>query len=371
MEDTIYADVNTRKFTVYPYGGFDGWDIHRPERTNSDEFKATKYVVLDGDNHFPFERLSYGDDLATNPILDLGLPTTAITSDYYAYLAGYKQFANPQEIDINLFATPGIDFINNSLLVDEVIDIIEDREDGRGGDALYIFTTPQYTTDGIDYSAKEVVNELEMSDISSSYAATYFPWVKYFDSEHKMYINLPVTKDVVKNMASTDNTSYPWFAPAGVSRGNVECVKAYKKTTLAEEDTLYNGMINPVKTFGVDGVKLWGNKTAYAIDSPLNRINVRRLIIRVKKLIVNASKSLIFEQYDNTLEKQFRGIVEPILNDVMSNRGISDYRVITEVTAETKDQHILPAKILIKPINALEYISISFTVYPESVSFDE
>lgn len=370
MKQTIYSDVNVRKFTVYPYGGFDGWDIHRPERTNTDEFKATQYKLISGEGKYPFtEVMSEGN--ASNPLMDLKLPATAITSDYYAYLGAYNQFANAQEIDINVFATPGIDFFNNSLLVDDVIDMIEDPEDGRGGDALYIFTTPQFNgVSGEEYTAQEVVEQLDASDIDSSYAATYFPWVKYYDTEHKMYLNLPVTKDVVRNLAATDNTSYPWYAPAGVNRGIVDCVRAYRKTRLDEEDVLYNGRINPVKTFGVDGVKIWGNKTAYAKDTPLNRINVRRLMIRVKKLIISASKSLIFEQYDATLEKQFRAIVEPILSDVRSNRGIADFRVITENTAETRDQHILPAKIMIKPINALEYISISFTVYPESVNFE-
>jgi hypothetical protein len=95
------------------------------------------------------------------------------------------------------------------------------------------------------------------------------------------------------------------------------------------------------------------------------------MMIRVKKLIMESAKHLIFEQYDETLENQFKGIVEPILADVKANRGIIDYRVITESTPETRDQHILPAKILIKPTQALEYISISFTVYPESVQFEE
>jgi phage tail sheath protein FI len=193
----------------------------------------------------------------------------------------------------------------------------------------------------------------------------------YYDASNKRYLDLPVTKDVVRNMAKTDNESYPWFAPAGTQRGNVKCIKADHKTTLAEEDMLYEGRINPVKTFAQDGVKIWGQKTAYSPETPLNRVNVRRLMIRVKKLISESAKHLIFEQYDDTLEKQFRGLVEPILADVKANRGIFDYRVITEVTPETRDQHILPAKILIKPTPALEYISISFVVYPESVSFEE
>ena len=370
MEETIYEDINLRKFTVYPYGGFDGWDIFRESRTNTDEYKATKYPMVSG---CPFVKIGVADagneELVLDPTLNLNLPTNAITSDYYAYLAGYRQFANPSDVDINLFATPGIDFCNNTLLTEDALDMIEDQEDGRGGDALYVIDAPM-DEKSATLDAVGVTDELERSEIASSYACTYWPWVKFYDKDAKMYIDLPVTKDVVRNMAATDNKSYPWFAPAGVERGTVDCVKAAYKTTLSDEDELYTNRINPIKTFAKDGVKVWGNKTLYDKETPLNRINVRRLMLRVKKLVVDASKSLIFEQYDSTLEKQFRSLVEPILADVKSNRGIYDYRIMTESTPETRDQHILPARILIKPTPALEYISLSFVVYPESVEFE-
>lgn len=358
INQTLYKDINTRKFTVYFYGGFDGWDVNREQRTTGDEYKSSKYNVS-GSSVFS----NVIDYNGLNAPLDL--PSTAITSDYYAFLAGYRVFANPQDVEINLFATPGIDWYNNTLLTEEAIDVIEDTDDGRGGDALYIMTSPS------DMDATELAEEFADTEINSSYACTYAPWVMYYDSNNSRYLNLPVTKDVVRNMASTDNNSYPWYAPAGMERGNVKCIKAAYKTTLADEDVLYENSINPVKTFGKDGVRIWGNKTAYNVDSPLNRVNVRRLMIRVKKLITSAARSLIFTQYDDTLDSQFRSIVDPILSDVKSNKGISDYRIITEVTAETKDAHILPAKILVKPVNALEFLSISFVIYPESVEFDE
>lgn len=370
MEDTIYDDINTRKFTLYPYGGFDGWDIHREARTVGDEYKSSNYPVSAYQSDCPFMK-AISEELDLNETLNLHLPNNAITSDYYAYLASIRQFANPHDADINVFATPGIDWLNDPLLVEDALDMIEDPDDGRGGDAIYVVTTPQYNKYGSNYTPEDLVERLEDSNIDSSYACTYYPWVKYFDNSAKRYINLPVTKDVVRNMAATDNTSYPWFTPAGVNRGNVDCQAAGLKTTLFDEDVLYEGLINPVKSFAVDGVKLWGNKTMYSVDSPLNRINVRRLMLRIKKLVISASKNLIFEQYDVTLEKQFRSLVEPILSDVKNNRGIVDFKLITECTPETRDQHILPAKILVKPTPALEYISISFVVYPESVAFDD
>lgn len=366
MGQTIYKDEQLRKFTVCFYGGFDGWDVNRGYRTNIDSFNANFY----GQTEVYSGVCNYSE---------FNIPMYANTSDYYAYLAGYQVFANPQDVDINVIATPGIDWHNQNLLTQDVIHIIEDQDDGRGGDALYIMNSPiidykttiTANTPAYSIDVDELVSLFEDSNINSSYACTYFPWILYNDTVRNEYLYLPTTKDVVRNIADTDNTLFPWFAPAGVSRGVVSCEKAMFKTTLPQEDTLYENRINPVKTFGKDGVKVWGNKTAYDSDSPLNRINVRRLMIRVKKLVTSAAKNLIFEQYDDAIEKQFRGLIEPILAEVKSNRGIFDYRVVTEVTPETRDQHILPAKILIKPTPALEYISISFVVYPESVAFEE
>ena len=376
LDECLYKDINLRKFTVYPYGGFDGWDINRDHRTNTNNYRGNKYELRRSSEGYEYNEIfrpigGGNESLELDPMVSLKLPSIAITTDYYAYLAGYMQFANPEDVDINLFATPGINWYDNSLLTEDALDVIEDADDGRGGDALYIMSAPQYDKDMMSYDANDVAMFLEDTEIDSPYACTYWPWVKYWDGDNKRYIDLPPTKDVVRDMAATDNVSFPWFSPAGLTRGEVECAKAYYKTTLLDEDTLYENLINPVKTFAVDGVKLWGNKTIYHPETPRNRINVSRLMIRVKKLISQASRYLIFEQYDATLEKQFRSLVEPILQDVKSNRGIYDYRVVTESTEETRDQHILPAKILIKPTPALEYISISFVVYPESVQFDE
>ena len=376
LEECLYKDINLRKFTVYPYGGFDGWDINELVRTNTKNYRGNIYTVSAStatgfDNREVFRPIGGNEPLDLDPQVTLKLPNNAITSDYYAYLAGYMQFANPEDVDINLFATPGINWHDQDLLTEDALDIIEDSEDGRGGDALYVMAAPQYNEAMESYSPDEVADFLNDTELDSPYACTYYPWVKYWDGDNKRYIDLPATKDVVRDMAATDNVSFPWFSPAGLTRGEVDCARAYYKTTLLDEDTLYENMINPIKTFAVDGVKVWGNKTLYHQETPRNRINVSRLMIRVKKLVSQAARNLIFEQYDVTLEKQFRSVVEPILQDVKANRGIFDYRIVTECTEETRDQHILPAKILIKPTPALEYISISFVVYPESVQFDD
>lgn len=367
MYGSIYENTNLRKFTVFFYGGFDGWDVYRDKRTNTDEYKMSKYKG--------YINLGSGDGYSFNKIKDpsaLKLNENGITSDWYAYLSGIRQFANPEETDINVFATPGIDYVNQKLLVEEAIEMIEEER----ADSIYVITTPDKPSGASDmvddmYNAEEAVYNLEDTEIDSNYACTYYPWVKYEDVDNNQYIYLPPTKDAVRNFAQTDNTSYSWFAPAGINRGSVDCVRAHFITKLSDEDTLYEGRINPVKTFAQDGVKIWGQKNLQINESQLNRISVRRLLLRIRKLIAISCLGLIFEPNDATVKQSFLTTVTPILDNVRSNRGVSDYRIEVNDTVESRERRELPCKIYIKPINALEYITIDFIVTPEGVSFDD
>lgn len=367
MYGSIYEYVDLRKFTVYFYGGFDGWDIYRDERTITDDFKKSNYRGLYDD----FSGKGYAFDKIADPEL-LGLNQQGITSDWYAYLAAIRKFANPEAVDINVFATPGIDYVNNQSLVEEVIEMIEEER----ADSIYVVTTPDKPAGASDsveemYTPDDAVYNLENTEIDSNYTCTYYPWVKYLDQDNNQYIYLPPTKDVVRNFAQTDNVTYPWFAPAGIERGDVNCVRAHYITKLNDEDVLYEGRINPVKTFATDGVKIWGQKNLQIAESQLNRIAVRRLLLRMRKLIAIACRNLIFQPNDSTTKNQFLSIVTPIMDNIKSNRGISDYRVEVNDTVESRERRELPAKIFFKPYNALEYIVLDFIVTPESVSFDD
>lgn len=363
MEGTIYEDVRLRKFTVYPYGGFDGWDIYRKSRTNTDEFRANKYKGMIVNGH--------GDTFSRiNNALGLSLTGNCITSDYYAYLAGINQFENPEKIEINLFATPGIDYVNNLLLVEDALDMVENRLD-----TLYVPTTPDKpwgATDAVEemYSPKEAADNLEDSEISTYYAATYYPWVKYFDRDNNVYINLPATKDVLRNMADVDNKRYPWIAPAGLERGNVECQKMHFFAKIDDRDEIYDGRINPLISFSQDGVKVWGNKTMYSEDTPMNRVNVIRLMLYMRKLITRSTLGFIFEPNDTTLKGEFESVVKPILQQIKADRGITDYKLEVSQTAEEMDAHELSCKLWVKPTPDLEYIEINFIVTPQGVIFD-
>ena len=366
MQGSIFENVDLRKFTAYFYGGFDGWDIYRKSRTNTDEFKMNKYQgeFNQGNGEgYSFDRIHNAESLRINQ--------PAITSDWYAYLAGIRQFANPEEVDINVFATPGIDIINNTSLVEETIEMIEEER----ADSIYVVTTPDKpfgAEDYVDemYTPSDIVYELEDTNIDSNYTCTYYPWVKYHDKDNNKYIFLPPTKDVVRNMAMTDNTAHPWFAPAGISRGDVNCTRAKFVTKLADEDVLYAGRINPVKTFASDGVKIWGQKNLQIKESQLNRIAVRRLLLRLRKLISISCIGLIFEPNDPSSKQKFLSTVTPIFDNIKSNRGISDYRIEINDSPESRDRRELPVKLYFKPYQALEYITLDFIVTPEAVSFD-
>ena len=367
MEGSIFENVNLRKFTVFFYGGFDGWDDFRDSRTNTDEFRSSTYqgyVNFNSGEGYSFNRI--GDPESIN------LNQNGITSDWYAYLGAIRAFSNKESVDINVFATPGIDYVNNRTLVQEAIDMIESER----GDAIYVVTTPDKPSGAGDYvdemyTPEDAVYNLEDSEVDTSYACTYYPWVKYLDTDNNQYIYLPVTKDVVRNFAQTDNVNFSWFAPAGINRGNVDCVRAKFITKLADEDTLYEGGINPVKTFAQDGVKVWGQKTLQVNDSQLDRISVRRLMLRLKKLVITSCTGLIFEPNDVTVKQSFLSTVTPILDSVRSNRGIIDYRIEINDTVESRERRELPVIIYVKPTQTLEYISVTFTITPEGVSFDD
>ena len=367
MYGSIYEYVNLRKFTVFFYGGFDGWDDYRDQRTNTDTFKMSQYkgYINQGSGEgYAFNKIS-------NPEL-IGLNQNGITSDWYAYLAGIRQFANPEATDINVFATPGIDYVNQKLLVQEAIEMIEEER----ADSIYVITTPDKPSGAGDYvdemyTPDEAVYNLEDTEIDSNYSCTYYPWVKYLDVDNNQYIYLPATKDAVRNFAQTDNQAYPWFAPAGIERGNVDCVRAHFITKLADEDVLYDGRINPIKTFAQDGPKIWGQKNLQVNESQLNRIAVRRLLLRMRKLIAISCIGLIFEPNDATTKQSFISTVTPIMDSIRSNRGISDYRIEVNDTIESRERRELPVKIYFKPYNALEYITIDFVLSPEGVSFDD
>jgi hypothetical protein len=367
-----YFRLNSRKFTLLPAGGFDGWDIYREYRTNGDDFIIGGSGFLKGyspTSQFP-TATGWG---AFKKITVDGNSNDWANTDYYAYLKGQKTFANPEAVNINIFVTPGIDLVNNSNLVEEAIDMIESDR----ADSLYIMTCPDYNmfvpnttgTDDLIYPQKSVDN-LEITGIDSNYTATYYPWVLTRDTVNNTQIYLPPTAEVCRNLALTDNIAFPWFASAGYTRGIVNSIKARKKLTQEDRDTLYQGRINPIATFSDVGTVIWGNKTTQVAESALDRINVRRLLLQARKLISAVAVRLLFEQNDDKVRQDFLDSVNPILDSIRRDRGLIDFRVVVTNTPEDQDRNQLTGKIYLKPTKALEFIDIEFLITPSGASFE-
>jgi hypothetical protein len=373
LPTNVYFRLFARKFTFLVQGGFDGWDIYREWRTNEDRFQIGRSGFLNGacpTSRYPnavgwgaFKEISIGDGT-----MDFG------NTDYYAYLLGQQTFANPEATNINVFVSPGIDYVNNSNLVEDAITMIEFNR----ADSLYVCTTPDVDlfsptlTGGQDIFIypTETVDNLFNTGIDSNYTATYYPWVLTRDSVNNTQIYIPPTAEVTRNLALTDNIAFPWFAAAGYTRGIVNCIKARKKLTQEDRDILYNGRVNPIATFSDVGTVIWGNKTLQVRESALDRINVRRLLLQARKLISAVSVRLLFEQNDAQVRQDFLNAVNPILDSIRRDRGLYDFRVTVSSNPEDLDRNQMTGKIYIKPTRSLEFIDITFYITPTGASFE-
>jgi hypothetical protein len=367
MIGTIYEDKAYRKFTVCMYGGWDGWDYYRTTRSNGNEYQYKEYKgAIDN-------KSGYGSTFSVYPTPEaLGFDnTTIINSDYYAYLGGAKLLGNPKSVTVNVLATPGIDYVNNKDLVEDIIDIVEEER----GDLIYVITTPDKPSgagDSVDemYTPQDAVYNLEDSDIDSNHCCTYYPWVKYYDPDNYQYVYLPLTRDVVRSIAYTDNVKFSWYANAGWNRGNIpDNASPRKKLTLNEQDTLYDGRINFVNSFAEEGNKIWGDKNLQIDDNLLNRISKRRLLLRIRTMLQNACIGLIFDPNDLTMSQTVRSAVTKVLDDVKTGRGITDYKIEIDDSAETRDQLGLNVTYHIKPIQALEWINFTSVLTPEGMEW--
>jgi hypothetical protein len=344
-----YYAIATRKFTFVPSGGFDGWDVNRTSR-------------------------SYGDLYRQGGIFDGVQPLVPAMNDFQAWETAINTFANPEEVTINLFATPGVNWSDQNILVLDTINMIQTQRT----DTLYVIDTPDVEipkTIGSKQdvlAAQDIVDLLDTSGIDSSYACTYFPWIQLRDTQNNVNVYIPPTGEVVKAMAFTDNTSFPWFAPAGLQRGTTDARKSKYKMSLASRDILYAGRINPMADFADAGTAIFGQKTLQVKESALNRINVRRLLLQLKVLIANIAIRLVFEQNDQTTIDQFLSKATPVLDTIQRERGLYEFRIKMDDsinTPETRDRNELFGEIFLKPTRAVEFIGITFTITPSGASF--
>ena len=328
--------LGQRKFAVPFQDGFDGFNPATEKKSGTD---------IAGNN-------TQGFDLSG-----------ALTSGSVAYKRAINTVSNPDEYDINLMALPGVIHSIHSSVTNHAIDKIEDR-----ADAFFIL-------DGSHYSASIQTAINDVKTLDSNYVGTYYPWVKVLDEVKNKPTWVPPSVVLPGVYAQNDRIGQEWFAPAGLNRGGLtEVLEAQTRLTNLERDDLYENRINPIATFPGQGVVVFGQKTLQGKPSALDRINVRRLLINLRKFIASSSRFLVFEQNTSALRNRFLNIVNPYLDQVQANSGLSAFRVVMDDsnnTPDVVDRNQLVGQIFIQPTRTAEFIVLDFVVQPTGAAFPE
>ena len=290
--------------------------------------------------------------------------TTANSAGSQAYIKALNIIQNSEQYDMNLLVTPGITIANHSSVVAKAIDVAETR-----GDTFYI-ADPVIQ----NQSLATVVSVVAGAGIDSSYVGTYWPWVKIIDTDRNKPVWVPPSVVLPNIYAYNDNVAFEWFAPAGLNRGGIsEAVDVETKLTFSQRDALYDGKVNPIATFPGQGICVWGQKTLQVRASALDRINVRRLLIALKKFIASSTRYLVFENNTTETRQRFLNIVNPYLERVKARQGLYAFRVVMDETNNTPDvidRNQMYGQIFIQPAKTAEFIVLDFNILPTGASFE-
>jgi len=346
-------DTGFASFTAPLFGGFDGINIKQKD---------------------PFGDHVFGS-------------TPTFKSNYAAHSIkrGIDSLADPEQVEINMMAVPGV---RKPLLTNRVLEVCESRADAlaiidveKGGYAPSTETTNDFKTRITNNSVAEAVSAIKSRGMNNSYGCAYFPWVKIYDAINDSQVWVPPSVVAIGTFGSVERNSELWFAPAGFTRGGLSegsaglpVVGVSQRLTSKERDDLYERNINPIATFPAEGIVIFGQKTLQSTRSALDRINVRRLMIFVKKEISRIASRLLFDQNVQSTWNRFRGQVEPFLDSVKARLGLTDFRVILDDTTTTPDlidRNIMYAKIFLKPARAIEFIAIDFVITNTGASFED
>jgi hypothetical protein len=303
---------------------------------------------------------------------------------YYSVKKAIDMYADPEFIEGNLLAAPGI--VNEGLTTR----MIETAE-GRGDTLALIDPRGGYTPasentkneqDRIETThVADVVSNMTTRALNSSYGATYYPWVRVTDTISGRGVWSPPSVAALGALSYSESQSALWFAPAGFNRGGltdgaagIPVTMVRSKLTSKQRDDLYDANINPIATFPNEGIVIFGQKTLQVTPSALDRINVRRLMIFVKKEISRIASTLLFEPNVQSTWNNFTSRAEPFLNNIKNNFGLDAFKVILDDTTTTPDlidQNIIYAKIFLKPTKAVEFFAIDFVITNSGAGFED
>jgi len=294
-----------------------------------------------------------------NNAADLDPATTAGKAAYQKHIAA---LSNADEYDINMVIAPHVNRADHSSVWTSILDMVEQR-----ADAFFIGDAGNSTT-----SLSATITQAQ--GVDSNYAAVYYPWIKTIDLNTNKLITVPPSVLLPGVFAANDNVAGEWFAPAGLNRGGlVGAVSVLDRLSQSEKDDLYEGKVNPIVQFPGQGIVVFGQKTLQDKPSALDRINVRRLLLTVRKYIASTSRYLVFEQNSAETRTKLLNIVNPYLSGIQSRQGLYAFKVIMDDSNNTPDvidRNILKGAIYLQPTKTAEFIQIDFNILPTGASFN-
>jgi hypothetical protein len=342
-------DKGVDKFVVPMFGGFDGLNVKEKE---------------------PF----------ANRVLGSNKDPRA-NSALYSVQKAIDMVSDPEVVEMNLLTVPGI---TNTAVTDKVLDIAKQRNDTlaiidiEGG---YIPTTEEATPERSRMgNVNTAVATIKSRNLNNSFGCAYYPWVS-ISADNNIPLWVPPSVVALGTMASSQEATAVWFAPAGFNRGGLSngssgltVLDVRERLSLKQRDALYEVNINPIASFPSEGIVIFGQKTLQATSSALDRINVRRLAIYLKDKISKISRGILFDPNLQVTWDRFVSQVNPLMADTKARFGLSEYKVVLDSTTTTPDlidRNIMYAKVYIKPARAIEFIAIDFIITNTGASFDE
>ena len=366
------------KFTAPFYGGFDGLNI-----TDSDSFYMTdRAASIEPGGKASDSGFASALSATTGASLQGGEEENNVIA---SYLNAINLMTDEMVVNHNVLILPNV---RDPFVTDHAKLRCESF-----GKALFVMDIPQHDASGSRVfvnekgvsSARpdvdETASKFDSREVNSSYTASYFPDVKILDFSDdeaaavasRRLIKVPPSVVALGALAKTDNVSQPWFAPAGFSRGSLETIQAIDvRLNAADRDTLYEARINPIANFPNKQFVIFGQKTSQLAKTALDRVNVRRLVLEVKRRIELIAQGLLFEQNNKATRQRFIQNSASQLASIQVNQGIEDFRVImdnTNNTDEDVDNNRLNGKIVIVPTRAVEFIAIDFVITNAGVEF--
>ena len=348
--------TNYLKFTNMFHGGFDGLNfLDRDSRLMNDKAASSAEGGKAAGTLLSYEHLNSVSDPgsgANNNIVNSYRTATSIMTD-------------PLASRINILTIPGI---RDSFVTDHAAELTRDYSK-----AIYLMDIPSYDDtptrlydDALTRpNVRKTVEQFEGRAIDNNYVASYFPDVVKND---------PINGDAVNMPASIAALAYPWFAPAGFNRGSLNDVINTKiRLNTEDRNVLYEAKINPIANFPNGGYVIFGQKTLQQSRSALDRVNVRRMLLEVKRIVSDVANKLIFEQNTPSTRSRFVSQVTPLLSVIQSQQGINQFKIVMDSSNNTREdieQNRLNGKIILVPTRAIEFIAVDFIITNSGVSFE-